>query len=291
MSTLQVSNIHFESTGNNRLQFTGSNSYNLVGGGVTVATINSTAVGFPVSFAVNNVVANDSISVGAVLVANSTVVNATHLGGVISSSYQLNSTLSANVAQLTSNSTSFVGSVSAANVVSNTQLSSNLANYQTTAGLAANVAKLASNSALYANASITNAFTVGTSAYFVSNGNFGIANNVPTSKLSVEGTSYLGGDITLLGAVVERVYNFTGTALDPSNGTIQQKTLSAGVTLTDSINSGESITLMIAANGFTVTWPTITWKSGIAPTLGSGYTVIQLWKAGAVLYGVLVGTF
>ena len=40
----------------------------------------------------------------------------------------------------TANNTSFVGTVSAANVVSNNQLSSNLANYQTTAGLSANIA-------------------------------------------------------------------------------------------------------------------------------------------------------
>ena len=43
-------------------------------------------------------------------------------------------------ATLTANNTSFVGTVSAANVVSNNQLSSNLANYQTTAGLSANIA-------------------------------------------------------------------------------------------------------------------------------------------------------
>jgi hypothetical protein len=62
--------------------------------------------------------------------------------------------LSANVATLTSNNTSYVGSVTAANVVSNNQLSSNLANYQTTAGLSANVATLTSNNAnhvIYAN--------------------------------------------------------------------------------------------------------------------------------------------
>jgi|688.fasta_scaffold00037_69 hypothetical protein len=45
----------------------------------------------------------------------------------------------------TANSTLFVGSLPAANVVSNAQLSSNLANYQTTAGLSSNVATLTSN--------------------------------------------------------------------------------------------------------------------------------------------------
>ena len=46
---------------------------------------------------------------------------------------------------ITANNTSYVGSVTAANVVSNNQLSSNLANYQTTAGLSANVATLTAN--------------------------------------------------------------------------------------------------------------------------------------------------
>jgi len=63
--------------------------------------------------------------------------------------YQTMAGLSANVAALTSNSTSFVGSVSAANVVSNAQLQANLTNYQTTAGLSANVATLTSNNSSF----------------------------------------------------------------------------------------------------------------------------------------------
>jgi len=55
MSVLQVSNIHFESTGNNRLQYTGSNGYILVGGGSNVAIINTTAVDFPLDLVANNV--------------------------------------------------------------------------------------------------------------------------------------------------------------------------------------------------------------------------------------------
>lgn len=43
MSILQVSNLHFESTGNNRLQYTGSNSYNIVAGGINAATVNTTS--------------------------------------------------------------------------------------------------------------------------------------------------------------------------------------------------------------------------------------------------------
>ena len=76
----------------------------------------------------------------------------------IYSTFQTSAGMSSNVATLTSNNVSFVGSVSAANVVSNAQLFANLANYvtttalstanyQTAGGLAANVAKLTANNA------------------------------------------------------------------------------------------------------------------------------------------------
>ena len=95
------------------------------------------------------------------------------------------------------------------------------------------------------------------------------------------------------GSIQEAVYNLTGTALDPANGTIQTKTLSANTTLTDSLSAGEAMTLMIDdGSAYAVTWPTITWanNAGVAPTLAtSGYTVVALWKVGATLYGALVG--
>ena len=84
------------------------------------------------------------------------------MGGTAASGYQTTAGLSSNVATLTANNTSFVGTVAAANVVSNAQLSgnlanyvtatnltNNLANYQTTAGLSSNVATLAANNASY----------------------------------------------------------------------------------------------------------------------------------------------
>jgi hypothetical protein len=95
------------------------------------------------------------------------------------------------------------------------------------------------------------------------------------------------------GSIQEAVYSLTGTALDPANGTIQTKTLSASVTLTDSLSAGEAMTLMIDdGSTYAVTWPTMTWvnNTGSAPTLAtSGYTVVALWKVGATLYGALVG--
>ena len=43
MSTLQVSNLHLESTGNNRIQYLGSNQFSFSAGGATVATVNTTS--------------------------------------------------------------------------------------------------------------------------------------------------------------------------------------------------------------------------------------------------------
>jgi len=44
MSTLQVANIHLESTGNNRIQYDGSNTFTIAAGDANVAVINSTSV-------------------------------------------------------------------------------------------------------------------------------------------------------------------------------------------------------------------------------------------------------
>jgi len=92
---------------------------------------------------------------------------------------------------------------------------------------------------------------------------------------------------------IETVYAISGTtpALDPDNGTIQTWTLSANSNPTNSLSSGQSMTLMVAdGTGYSITWPTMTWVEGSAPTLAtSGYTVIVLWKVGTTLYGMKSG--
>ena len=115
-----------------------------------------------------------------------------------------------------------------------------------------------------------------------------------TVFVTAAGEDLLAADAAVFtGSIQEAVYNLTGTALDPANGTIQTKTLAANVTLTDSLSAGEAMTLMIDDGAaYAVTWPTITWvnNAGAAPTLAtSGYTVVALWKVGATLYGALVG--
>ena len=103
------------------------------------------------------------------------------------------------------------------------------------------------------------------------------------------------GDTTFGAAIVETVFALSGTtpALDPSNGTIQTWTLTGNSTPTNSLAAGESMKLMVDdGTAYTITWPSVTWKTGggSAPTLNTtGYTVIVLWRVGAVLYGARVG--
>tara|TARA_R110000824_G_scaffold365637_1_gene554160 strand:+ start:713 stop:1114 length:402 start_codon:yes stop_codon:yes gene_type:complete len=115
----------------------------------------------------------------------------------------------------------------------------------------------------------------------------------PTSTDTLSNKTVVAPVIT--GTIVEDVYAISGTtpALDPANGSVQTWTLTASSTPTDSLSSGEAITVMIDdGTAYTITWPTITWVNGggTAPTLAtSGYTVIALWKVSTTLYGALVG--
>jgi hypothetical protein len=91
----------------------------------------------------------------------------------------------------------------------------------------------------------------------------------------------------------ETIYALSGTtpAIDQTNGTIQTWTLPGDSAPTDSLESGQSITLMIDDGAdYTVTWPTMTWVGGSEPNLvTTGYSVVVLWKVGSTLYGVHIG--
>jgi len=91
----------------------------------------------------------------------------------------------------------------------------------------------------------------------------------------------------------ETVYVLSGDDLDPDNGTIQTKTLTVDTTFTDSLDSGQSLVLMLnAGSSYTVTWPTITWYTGAgnaAPALTASDTLI-FWKVSTTLYGAYVGS-
>lgn len=98
-------------------------------------------------------------------------------------------------------------------------------------------------------------------------------------------------------AMTEVVGSLTGTTPtldpdDPAIGSIAQWTLTANSSPVDALTDGQSMTLMIDdGSAYSITWPTMTWVGGSAPTLAtSGYTIIVLWKVGTTLRGMLAGT-
>lgn len=123
--------------------------------------------------------------------------------------------------------------------------------------------------------------------------NYSDITTLGTSQASKVVTADANGDVKFSNAIVETVYALTGTALDPNNGTVQTKTISANTTLTDSLSSGESLSLhLTSASSYTITWPTITWITATgnnAPTLTAADTVV-LFKISTTLYGVWIGS-
>ena len=140
-----------------------------------------------------------------------------------------------------------------------------------------------------------------TGAYYDSTNSTGTAGQVLTSNSTHSYWAAVGAatNLVLTGSVTEDVDNTTYTAvtgsvaLSAAAGTVQVWTLSGSVTsVTDSLSSGQYITLMIAdGTAYTITWgTTVTWVGGTAPTLATtGYTVIEIWKVGTVVYGAYIG--
>jgi hypothetical protein len=113
------------------------------------------------------------------------------------------------------------------------------------------------------------------------------------SNISIPGTLGVTGETTLK-EITETVYDLVGTSIDPANGTIQYKSLSANTTFTEALTSGQSVALRLE-NGasYTVTWPTITWVSASgnsAPTL-TAKDVLVFWKISTTLYGAYAGSY
>jgi hypothetical protein len=106
--------------------------------------------------------------------------------------------------------------------------------------------------------------------------------------------SWNGSDYEWIEQGIATVYSLTGTAIDPTNGGIQTKTISANTTFTETLASGESVVLMLeGAASYTITWPTITWVTSdgnSAPTLTAKDTLV-LWKVSTTLYGAYVGSY
>jgi hypothetical protein len=81
-------------------------------------------------------------------------------------------------------------------------------------------------------------------------------------------------------------------ALSITSGTVQSCAAAGTITFTDSLSSGQSISLLLT-NGstYTINWPTTTWVTAAgntAPTLSASNTLV-FWKISSTLYGALVG--
>jgi hypothetical protein len=157
-------------------------------------------------------IANGTITVGNSTVnstINSSSLSTNNIVAVSINAVSITGTLvTASQPNITSNNTSYVGSVTAANVVSNaqlsanlanyvtsssltsnyannTQLSSNLSNYQTTAGLSANISTLTANNTSYVGS--VSAANVVSNAQLSAN----LANYQTTAGLSANIASYI----------------------------------------------------------------------------------------------------
>jgi hypothetical protein len=93
----------------------------------------------------------------------------------------------------------------------------------------------------------------------------------------------------------EELVTLTGTsiALDTAAGNLQKLTVTGNTTFTDSMAGGDYITLILASVGTdTITWPTIKWAGGSAPTLdATADNIIVLTKFGSDLYASYTGAF
>lgn len=114
-----------------------------------------------------------------------------------------------------------------------------------------------------------------------------------TGAITTSGALTVTGE-TSLKETKETVYDLTGTAINPANGTIQYKAISSNTTFTEALESGQSVALRLEVTGTpTVTWPTITWVSSTgntAPTL-SAKNMLVFWKINTTLYGSWVGSY
>ena len=142
-----------------------------------------------------------------------------------------------------------------------------------------------------------------------------VAGTGTISGLTLSGTVTSSGSLTLGGAITgflplaggtmtgnltldaytEKVATLATSgsiALNPSTGTTLSCAAAGTVTFTDSLSSGQSISLLLTnGSSYTINWPTTTWVSAAgntAPTLSASNTLV-FWKIGTTLYGALVG--
>jgi hypothetical protein len=119
--------------------------------------------------------------------------------------------------------------------------------------------------------------------------------DVPTLNQNTTGTS---AGLTITKETVFAITDGAAFEINPANGGIQTITLGANRTPKGTnFTAGQSVTLMVTAGAFTLTWTDTTfgtsgvkWVGGAAPTLSTTLiSIVELWKVGTQVYGAFVG--
>jgi hypothetical protein len=126
-----------------------------------------------------------------------------------------------------------------------------------------------------------------------------VAGDVPTLNQNTTGTS---AGLTITRETVFAITDGAAFEINPANGGIQTITLGANRTPKGtSFTAGQSVTLMITAGAFLITWTDTTFgplgikwvgvsSPGGFPTLStSAISIVELWKVGSQVYGAFVG--
>lgn len=213
MSTLQVANIHLESTGNNRIQYTGSNSFVFVTAGSNAMTINSTSISFTAtptfsSLTIgNSVITNTNISVSNVVISGSDIKLWGGFGGT-----NLATSVSNTVVGV-GNSTAYVSmSATSGNPVlslyGNTTFTPLIQYYVNNAAANTKYWRIWTSGSAQAFDVVDDGYTTSNSwmvatrsgmsisTVYFPGGNVGIGNTAPADKLHVQGNIIASGDIT-----------------------------------------------------------------------------------------------
>jgi hypothetical protein len=198
-------------------------------------------------------------------------------------------TINSTIYSATSNNTLFVGTVSAANVVSNAQLSSNLANYQTTAGLAANVATLSSNNAAYLGGVAASSYVNTSGSYTITGVHTYNANLIlGTAGVSANGTYGAAGQVLTTNSSGTYWSTVTSGGGGSNSALLQARQQYTG----DGTTTVFSVTGGYTANNLDVFVNGVKLRNGteVNVTNGSTFTISQAPSTGVLIDAVGVST-
>ena len=208
-----------------------------------------------------------SFTVDATFIANSSGVysiGGTNIINVGNSS--VNATINATSFTGTSNNTLYVGSVTAVNVVSNAQLSANLSNYQTTAGLTANIAAYLPTYTGIVNSS---SFTVGSN--FIANSTGAYHTGTVNAASFTVGTTVVSNST---GVFVGANVSSTVTTITVGNSTVNTAVTAGVIGRTDVVDTFVSNTTATVSQTAIDSFSATTYRSAkyiVQATNGSSY--------------------